>query len=112
MPSKKPLPNTLMQVTPPIAEKTIKAIAAHTDRVIVTHHARERMEGRSFSDRDLFHVLLQGTATDLPVKGKKDNWECRITKKLRDRREAAVVVAIQNSDEPLVVITMMWEDGA
>lgn len=92
-------------------EEKIREIArTNTKAIILTDHARERMEERGFDMTDLLHVLRNG---DLqwhePVDGKTGDIKCKMTKRIIGGRDAGVITVVKRATL-LIIITMEWED--
>jgi hypothetical protein len=99
--------------SPPRPERLlaiIQFLAPHTDKVIFTRHAQERMAERDISDLDVYRVLQRGSIKDSIRQGLKEGeWACKITYKLRGSREIGVATVVIRT-EALLVTTVEWED--
>jgi len=92
------------------AEKTIHEIAVNPINIILTDHAKERMEERDFSISDLLYVLRDGYVDEEPlIDQDKGSYVCKITHKLNSVRHAGVITAIIDKNKKLLIITMEWE---
>ena len=92
------------------AEQKIHEISLNSRNVIVTDHAKERMEERGFVTQDLFGILREGYVDSEAVLDKdKNNWKYKITKRIDTIREAGVVTAIVDDYKRLIIITIEWE---
>lgn len=92
------------------AEQKIHEISLNSKNVIITDHAKERMEERGFVTQDLFGILREGYVDSEAVLDKdKNNWKYKITKRIDTIREAGVVTAIVDDYKRLVIITIEWE---
>ena len=99
-----------MRLTPKIAEQRIRKLAAISDNVIWSTHAREQMLKREIFDVDGFRILREGYVDEQPQKTDREGeWKCKITLKLRGSRTAGVVVIILQNAK-LFVKTVEWED--
>jgi hypothetical protein len=88
----------------------IRALAAHSECVIMTHHALERMEERDILDIDVFRILRHGRMVGEIEKGKKDGeWVVTLVDRIKGTREAGVVTAVINQ-RMLIIVTVEWED--
>lgn len=101
---------TRYRLTPAIAEKRIKQIAAVSDNIKWSFHALQRMEEREIFDFDVLRILrdgmISGVPKETPLEGE---WKCKMVRKLRGAREAGVVAIILRRDF-LLVKTVEWED--
>lgn len=92
------------------AEKKIHDISLNSSNVIITEHAKERMEERGFVIQDLFRILREGYVdTEATFDEEEKNWKYKITKRIDTVREAGVVTAIVDNFQRLVIITIEWE---
>jgi hypothetical protein len=92
------------------AEQVIRTRANDTDNVIITDHAFDRVENREIIQPDILNILRTGYVIDNPQLAKKGGWEVIVKKKLRGRREAAVVTVIFKESEKIIIVTVMWVD--
>ena len=101
----KPVPLRLVAAR---AEKLIRELAADSSNVVITSHARDRMEERDFTDHDLMRVL--GFVTSDPERTSEGDWKCKMVRRLAGagQREGGAVVVIRR--HRLIVVTMEWED--
>lgn len=60
------------------ALRIIRGIIQDTSRVKFTFHARQRMEERGFSDRQIIKCLEHGRIIEGPSRSANGNWECRV----------------------------------
>jgi hypothetical protein len=88
----------------------IRFLADQSDRVILSEHARERMEERDILDIDVFRVLRHGVI-DGPIEpGKRtDEWRCKMVNRIRGAREVGVVTVVIKKKQ-LFIVTVEWED--
>ena len=90
--------------------KAIRLLSKDSGKVFFGKHARERMAGRGFSDRDALYVLGIGEIKGEITPGKQSGeWKCKIVAKLRGSREAGVVTIVLNLSQ-VFVKTVEWED--
>ena len=98
---------------PPRPEKLLSIIqflAPHTEKVIITTHAQERMAERDISDLDVYRVLQRGYIKGKIRSGLKEGeWACKVAYKIRGSREIGVATVVIQTDA-LLVSTVEWED--
>jgi hypothetical protein len=93
-----------------VLEKRVHELALDSSNIIWTDHFWVRAEQRSITTIDALRILRTGYVEDEITAGKKPGeWKCKLTKKLKGRREVGVVVIVINSDG-LLVKTIEWED--
>ncbi len=98
-----------MRLTVGIAQKRIRDLAAVTENVILSNHARDRMREREIFDVDVLKVLRQGYVDDPPEQTERGEWKCKVTLKIRGGRTAGVVTIILHEGK-LFVKTVEWEN--
>ena len=91
------------------AQKRIREIAQATENVILGMHARQRMVEREIFDVDVFKVLRSGFVDDAPELTDRNEWQCKVTLKIRGGRTAGVITIILREGR-LFVKTVEWED--
>lgn len=96
-------------LTAAVAQARIREISKISENVILGTHARERMHEREIFDVDVFRVLRQGYIDDAPELTERNEWNCKVTLKIRGGRTAGVVTIILHSGK-LFVKTVEWED--
>ena len=96
-------------LTAAVAEKRIRQIALVTENVILGNHALERMAEREIYDIEVFRVLRTGYVDERPEQTAQDEWQCKVTLKIKGGRSAGVVTIILQSGK-LFVKTVEWED--
>lgn len=101
---------TKLRLTSSVAEQRIHDIAKDTSRIALTLHAKQRMEEREISVRELYEILRSGQVEESPIEEKRGEWKCKIEKQLKGRRKAGAVVALPKKGR-MIVITVEWEDG-
>jgi len=107
-PSRKPA--NAARLTPSMAERRIRALAADSGRIVWSRHALERMTEREIFDVDALRILRGGMLEGMPeATGTDGEWKCKMTMRLRGVREAGVVLIILKSDR-LFIKTVEWED--
>lgn len=85
----------------------IRRMAKDSARVVFTDHAYERMARRSVSDWEVFVCLRQGVIQRPPVQDKRrDTLKCTM-EHFGSIRNLAVVVALDDEDPDLIVVTVM-----
>ena len=73
-------------------------------RIIVTKHARERLDERDFDLQDVRKVLRWGQISDQPEHDvKHGNWKYRIQGQSIDNRELSVVICFGPEPNTLVI---------
>ena len=97
---------TGITLTTAVAEKRIRQIALVTENVILGNHALERMAEREIYD---IEVLRTGYVDERPERTAQDEWQCKVTLKIKGGRSAGVVTIILQSGK-LFVKTVEWED--
>jgi len=65
------------RLTPAIAQKRIREIAATSDRIKWSHHALDRMNEREIYDVDVLRALRSGTVRDAPERTERGEWSAR-----------------------------------
>jgi hypothetical protein len=88
----------------------IQFLAPHSEKVVFSDHAQERMEERDISDVDVSRTLLRGSITGPITPGKYEGeWCCKVTYQLRGSRHVGVVTIVIQA-ESLWIKTVEWED--
>lgn len=91
-------------------EKRIREIAKDDEKITWSDHAFDRIDERDITIRDALTVLLTGLIDGEIEQGRSlGEWKCKMTKRMKGRREIGVVVIIIK-DEELFVKTVEWED--
>ncbi|GAA0571708.1 DUF4258 domain-containing protein [Rhizomicrobium electricum] len=94
----------------PWLQKRIREIAKNTDNITWGSHAFDRSDERDITDTDALTILRTGQLDDQIEQGESlGEWKGKMTKVLRGRREAGVVVIVIK-DAELFVKTVEWED--
>jgi hypothetical protein len=97
-----PPPNRLMHV--------IRFLAGHTDSVIFSEHAQERMEERGFSSEDVYRGLRTGELSGRITRGENaGECRCKVVAQLRGSRKMGIVTIVV-MNEYIFVKTVEWED--
>ena len=96
-------------LTAAVAEKRIRQISLVTENVILGNHALERMAEREIYDIEVLRVLRTGYVDERPERTAQDEWQCKVTLKIKGGRSAGVVTIILQSGK-LFVKTVEWED--
>lgn len=102
-----PLPNGRMDTAS--AERLIHQLAEDSANIKFTLHARERMELRSISSREVERVLRRGSVLQPPEPTTKGEWKCKIVRESNANRDIGVITVIADG-EKLIIITVEWED--
>ena len=100
---------TGFRLTRTVAERRIHAIAKDSDGIIFSNHALERMYQRGIDDIQVLEILRTGMVIDDPTLTERNEWKCKIVKKLKGGREAGVITIILHSGR-LFIKTTEWED--
>jgi hypothetical protein len=88
----------------------IRFLAPHSERVIFSRHARERMEEREITDLDAIRALRLGHIKGEIRPGKKvGEWVCKVAYQIRGARQIGVVTIVIQS-QTLWINTVEWED--
>ncbi len=91
-------------------EAIIRSLAEHSEFVVLTDHAMDRMEERGFMPPDLFRILRCGHVSGDIEPGKEaGEWVCKMVFRLKGNRDAGAVTAVVQ-EKMLIIITMEWED--
>lgn len=87
------------------AEATIREVAADSNNVVLTNHAKEQMLARGWSIRQVRGCLQRGTVSEGPFVNAHGNWQCTL-QRFAAGNNVKVAVAI---DWPakLIVITVI-----
>lgn len=97
-----------------MTEKQIRAYIASaiSDRLYPSDHAKQRMQEREISMRQVITVLQKGTLVDGPKHNdEKGSWEVKIRSWAAGFNISVVVAIYVNEDEvPVVVITVINHD--
>jgi hypothetical protein len=89
--------------------RRVRELAAETQNVKWSRHARDRMIERGISIRVALTVLRNGNLGDDISPGENEGeWRAKVVRRVRGRREAGVVVIVQHMR--LFVKTVEWED--
>lgn len=98
---------------PPRPERLLKEVrflAEHSDRVVLTHHALQRMAERDIFDVDVLRVLRGGRIAGAILPGDRPgDWKCKLVARIKGAREVGVVSVVL-CERKLVVVTVEWED--
>lgn len=88
-------------------QKHIRAVSADSSRVFVTAHARSRMRSRRISINEVYECLRHGVIRRTPEPNPaKGSLECRMERYVAGC-ECAVVVALDDDNPDLLVVTVM-----
>ena len=96
----------LMNLNDQSALKMIRSLAKNSSNVILTHHAKERMEKRTISIRQIFDCLHKGTISESPHKTANGDW--KMTLKAKSSGDIVNVAAVLTNDgngNTIIVIT-------
>jgi hypothetical protein len=88
-------------------QKHIRAVAVRTEFVFITHHASVQMKKRGIGINEVYDVLRCGSIVRQPEPNlAKGSLECRMERYVGGR-ECAVIVAINDENPELLVVTVM-----
>jgi hypothetical protein len=87
----------------------IHRLAQDSSNVILTTHAKERMEERGIVRADLDRILRAGSVMERPLRNERGDWQCKIVLRLVGARDAGAVTVIADQDK-LIIRTVEWED--
>src|SRR5437763_722295 len=93
----KPRAVVRFRMRPERAQAIVRQIALDTGKVIIGDHAKERMGQREISDIEVYRLLQTGHVMEEPTQTDRNEWKCKVTKKLKGNREAGVVTIILRS---------------
>lgn len=79
--------------------------------MILSDHALDRMHERGISDMEVYRLLRSGHVMEVPKRTERNEWKCKIIKRIRGDRDAGAVTIILD-DTMLFVLTVEWEDLA
>ncbi|MCE9522327.1 MAG: DUF4258 domain-containing protein [Alphaproteobacteria bacterium] len=91
------------------ARKVIREIASDDARLLISTHARERMERRSVSIDDVLKVVRTGLIVEGPYLGVKGDWRVELQRSLSED-VVSVAVAIKWRTR-LLVVTVIKEES-
>lgn len=88
-------------------QKHIRSLAVNSENVFITRHAKVQMKARGFGISEVYDILRNGSIVRPPVPNmKKESLECRMERYVGGR-ECAVVVAFDDENPDLIVVTVM-----
>lgn len=91
------------------AERIIHRLARDSSNIILTLHAKDRMEERGIVRADLDRILRTGSVVDPPFRNERGDWQCKIVLRLIGSRDAGAVTVIAERNR-LIIRTVEWED--
>lgn len=103
-------PVAKLRLTPTVAQRRIRAAAEDSTNVVITEHAKERMQQRGIVVRDVLTVLRTGFVDSDPIPARAGEWKCKVTKKLAMGARTTGVVTVIAVNSRLIVLTVEWED--
>jgi hypothetical protein len=77
--------------------------------VLLSVHARQRMDERGFAEMDVLRILSRGCLDGGVLEVDHGEWKCKMRLRIRGERAAAVVVLILRESGVLLVKTVEWE---
>jgi hypothetical protein len=98
-----------LRLTPSVAQQRIRKISAESSNVILSKHAKERMNERSILRADIDRTLRGGYIEGNPEQTEEGDWKCKMTLPIKGLRDLGVVVILLHSGK-LFVMTVEWED--
>lgn len=99
---------TPFRLTPAIAEKRIRSLAAASGNIDWSFHALDRMVEREIFDVDVLRVMRMGSVAGEPEPARTGEWKCKLIRQIRGARSVGVVLILKPGR--LLVKTVEWED--
>jgi hypothetical protein len=97
---------TIAKRSIPQLQRQIRTTAADAARIFLTSHVKARMKSRKVNVAEVFDVLRKGTIREQPEPNVlKGSLECRMERYVGGR-ECAVVVALDDENPDLLVVTV------
>ena len=97
---------TQLELTRRSALKIIRELAEDSSKVIITHHARERMQQRNITDIQIFRCLLHGNMQDSPYRDPRGSWKMKLeNKSAGDVVKVVIALDCDSNGNYIVVIT-------
>ena len=90
-------------------QRLIRSRAGASEAVIITDHAQERMEERSFTIDDVLTILRLGGVYCAPLRNEKGDWQADVERRMPGGRDAVAVTIVPHG-QMLIVRTIMWRD--
>ena len=88
-------------------QKHIRTLAKNSDLIFLSQHAQDRMASRGVTDVQVFDCLRNGCIERPPVRDRKTgDLKCRM-EHFGTNRNISVVVALDDSDPDVIVVTVM-----
>lgn len=103
-------PSTAEKPNQQAAHQTIKEIAAGRGDIVISHHAKERMQERGFLMQDVLHILKTGRLTRQELHEPSHTWRHTIQGNDLDGDSGTVVTVIIHQAR-LVVVTVFLKGG-
>lgn len=105
-----PKPVHIYAKRPEMLERKIQALATDSENVLIpTDHSCERQDERGITDKMIFEALRTGHIQDVRPGNGVGEWNCKMTKRVKGKREVGVVTVLLAGDR-LLVATVEWED--
>jgi hypothetical protein len=92
------------------AQKCIRHWARQSACVLLTDHARQRMDERDISELDVVRILSRGCLDGGVLEVTRGEWKCKMRLRIRGERAVGVIVLILREAGALLVKTVQWED--
>jgi len=106
----RPVLRTIGPVIPSRLMPVIRFLAGHSERVIFSDHAIERMDERGVTDEEVLSVLRLGEIRGAVAPGDGcGEWRCKVVARPRGSRLLGVVTIVM-LDDYLFIKTVEWED--
>ena len=90
-------------------EARVRELAADSQNILWSDHARDRMEERGIFPEDVLRMLRVGFMRGSPDKTEFGEWKLKMVNKIKGAREAGAVTIIL-VDGRLFIKTVEWED--
>jgi hypothetical protein len=91
--------------------RTIRKNAMDSANVVLSPHARQRMDERDISDADILQILRNGDLRGGAEQTRERNGQkVKMVYRLRGNRDAGVVTTVFSNATRLIVVTVEWED--
>ena len=90
----------------------VRKLAQKTENVMLSRHAKERMELRGFTNMEVIQALRIGDCHDNPVPGDNPGEvKVKVVRQVPGGRTMGVITLIVKNETRLLVKTVEWEDA-